>query len=340
MKKVVCITGAAGYIGALLVQHYATRDDTDVIIALDIAPCPPAFSALGERIVYIQKNTRDVWEDMVKTYAPHIVIHAAWHIREAYGKDERARQRADNIEGSKKVFSFACNEGSTVETLIFFSTAAVYSARHDNSAVHYFTEDEGPRHDAYSYASEKREAEMALHTLWSESGKRPSCVVVRPVAVTGPRMRAMRTRFGLQSVLRGTLVGGFTHRVVLLLTYFFPASRRWTRQFIHEDDVVGAIEAVVQQSPKNTYTVYNLTPYPDGYIDRNTMARMLGKRVLPIAPWVVRLAFFVAWHVTRGAIPTARGIWRFYSYPLVLSGRKLSRIYSCTHSSVDAIQAQ
>jgi len=339
MKKAVCITGAAGYIGTLLVEHYVSRTDT-VVVAIDTVPCPSAFVALGERVVYIQKNTRDTWEDMVKPYAPHTVIHAAWHIREAYGKDERARQRADNIEGSKKVFSFACKEGSSVETLIFFSTAAVYSARRDNSEAHYFTEEEGPRHDTYSYASEKREAEMALRTLWSESDKRPACVVVRPVAVTGPCMRAMRTRFGLQSVLHGTLAGGFVHRVVLLLTYFFPAPRRWARQFIHEDDVVGAVEAIVQQAPRGAHTVYNLTPYPDEYVDRDAMARVLGKRVLPVTPLMVRLAFFVAWHITRGAIPTARGVWRFYSYPLLLSGKKLSRIYACAHSSLEAIRAK
>ena len=50
------------------------------------------------------------------------------------------------------------------------------------------------------------------------------------------------------------------------------------------------------------------------------MAKAVGKRALPIRPWMARLAFFFFWHVTRGRIPTAEGSWKGYSYPIAVDG--------------------
>ena len=70
------------------------------------------------------------------------------------------------------------------------------------------------------------------------------------------------------------------------------------------------------------------------------MARAVEKRVLPVTPWMVRFAFFIFWHLTRGKIPTGGSAWRFYSYPIVLDGNKLSKRYgyTYTYNSRDAFQ--
>lgn len=63
------------------------------------------------------------------------------------------------------------------------------------------------------------------------------------------------------------------------------------------------------------------------------MARAVGKWVLPIQPWMVRLAFSVMWHLTRGKVPTAPYSWMGYSYPIVVDGSKLTREYGFTYTA-------
>jgi hypothetical protein len=66
------------------------------------------------------------------------------------------------------------------------------------------------------------------------------------------------------------------------------------------------------------------------------MAKAVGKKVLKIQPWMARLAFFFFWHATRGKVPTCPGSWRYYSYPVLMSGEKLAQVYTCAYSSKDA----
>ena len=66
------------------------------------------------------------------------------------------------------------------------------------------------------------------------------------------------------------------------------------------------------------------------------MADAVGKKILPITPWMANIAFTFFWHATRGRIPTCRGSWRFYSYPVLMSGEKLATVYKCQHSSREA----
>ena len=85
------------------------------------------------------------------------------------------------------------------------------------------------------------------------------------------------------------------------------------------------------------YEVFNLTPAGEP-VYATDMAAAVGKKQLPIYPWMARLAFFGFWHATHGRVPTAPGSWRFYSYPVVMDGKKLSEVYSCRYSSKDAFR--
>jgi nucleoside-diphosphate-sugar epimerase len=198
MQQTVFIVGGAGYVGEMLCDQMSKRDDVAAIITLDKEP-QSEFSKSIPKVTYIQHNMADDgWQEQVAAMNPTTVVHTAWQIRAMYGQAQEEWRW--NVEGSDKIFQFAMNNDS-VEKLIYFSTASSYSARVNNTIEHRFTELEGFRDDDYIYAKEKKVTEERLKTLFDErkaSGKPvPQVFVVRPAAITGPRGRYMRNRFGL-----------------------------------------------------------------------------------------------------------------------------------------------
>lgn len=334
MKHTLLITGAAGYVGGMLVRKFATRDDVERIIGLD-KEAMPEFIVDVEKLEYRQLNTADDWEATINEYQPDIIIHAAWQIREIYGN--RALSWKWNIDGSDKVFDYAFSH-SQVARLVHFSTVASYGSFPTNSVEHRFTEEEPFRETDYLYAEEKRIAEAHLKEKYEgRANTGIEVAVLRPAAITGPRGRFMRIRFGLQAALSGQLTESFSHRIVSAMTSFVPVTPKWLRQFIHEDDVVGIVERLAFGPAFGSYEVFNICP-PGPVVRGADMARAVGKRVLPVAPWMVRLPFFVFWHLSRGRIPTARGSWKGYSYPIAVDGSKVTRKlgYPYQHQGFDA----
>lgn len=325
----IFITGGAGYIGAMLCDQFAKRDDVEKIITLDKEPETELTKSNPNKhkIEFIQTNTsEDSWLETLKVFAPDVVIHTAWQIRHMYG-DEKTEWRW-NIDGSDKVFDFAFST-SSVKKLIHFSTVASYGAFADNEMTHFYKEDEGFRKSGYLYAEEKRITEEHLEERYKkakENGWSGQVFIVRPAAITGPRGRYDRIRFGLQSALSGNLKRGFVNNIVMLLTSFVPVTKGWLRQYIHEDDVTDIIALLAFNDLHGDYEVFNISPPGDVVLGKD-MAEAVGKKTIPIYPWMARTAFFFFWHLTRGKIPTSPGSWRGYSYPIAVDGSKLTKQY-------------
>lgn len=327
-KHVVLITGAAGYVGAMLVEQWSARDDVTHIVAVD-KETPEAFVADNPKTTWVHANTADsAWEDVARKYAPDIVVHAAWQIRNLYGNTKE--QWRWNVEGSERVFDFAFNTPS-VTRLVYFSTASLYGAYASNTLEYAFTEEDPMRDDAYRYAYEKRIVEEMLHKKIAEhEGDAPRVSVVRPAAITGPRGRFMRERFGLQSALSGKLSGSVIYKLVTLMTSVVPATKKWCRQFVHEDDVVDIVTRLAFGEAVAQGAIFNLAP--GGAIVRPAdMAAAVGKKVVVLPPRLIGLVFFVMHHATLGKIPTSKGSWRFYSYPIVMDGSKVENVLGHTY---------
>jgi nucleoside-diphosphate-sugar epimerase len=327
-KHTLFITGGAGYIGAMLIDIFSRREDVERIIAIDKESLPEWIKD-APKLTYIVANTADSsWQAQVTAAKPDVVIHTAWQIREMYGN--KPLQWKWNIEGSDKVFDFAFNTPS-VKKLIYFSTVASYGAFPSNTLDHRYTEDESFRKTDYLYAEEKRISEEHLKEKYAAAkakGSQVQVAIIRPAAITGPRGRYMRIRFGLQAALSGSLKGqkSFLYEIISLWVSWVPATPKWLRQYVHEDDITDVVSLFSFADLKSGYEAFNVSP-PGGVVLSKDMAEAVGKRVLPIYPWMVRLAFFWVWHLTRGRIPTSPGSWKGYSYPIAVDGSKLTRMY-------------
>ena len=347
-KHTILITGAAGYIGTMLVRRFAARQDVEHVVGIDKEPCPELLRSF-KNYTHLTTNTADDWEGKVRAHHLDIIVHSAWQIREMYGAQDMEWEW--NVSGSDKVFDYAFAT-SEVTRLVHFSTVASYGAFASNTVEHRFTESEPFRKTDYRYAEEKRMAEKHLKEKYEKSDKHIAVAIVRPAAITGPRGRYQRVRFGLQSALAGQLKGSFIYRLVSTLVAFVPVTQKWLRQFVHEDDVVNIVELLAfrgfvnpssdegfTKPPTSGYEAFNLCP-PGPAVRGADMAAAVGKRQLRVSPWLVRIAFFKFWHLTRGLVPTGRGAWKSYSYPIAVDGSKVTRMlgYQYQHQCLDAFR--
>lgn len=326
--KTIFITGGAGYVGAMLADQFSKRPEVKEIICLD-KESEPEMLSLNPKVFWVSANTADgSWQKIVAAKNPEIIVHTAWQIREMYG--DKKTQHQWNLDGSQAVFDFAFTTPS-VKKLIHFSTVASYGSYVDNTIEHRFTEAEGFRKSDYLYAEEKRIAEEKLRETYEEYKKKgsvPQVFIIRPAAITGPRGRYARIRFGLQAALSGSLRGqkSFLYDFISLLVSWVPVTPKWLRQYVHEDDITDIVTIFALSDAKGEYEAFNAAP-PGPAVLGKDMAKAVGKRALPIYPWMVRIAFFIMRHITLGRIPTSKGGWKSYSYPIAVDGSKITKMY-------------
>ena len=323
-KHTVLITGCSGYVGAMLVEKFLERADIEHIIGIDKEDVPD-FLEGKEHFTFLKTNlSNTLWRDKVREHKPSIVIHTAWQIREMYGQKDK--QWEWNVDGTDAVFDFVFNN-DFVKKLVHFSTVSIYGAEATNELEQRFVETDPLRERDYLYGVEKRVSEEHLQEKLTKARNKPEVFVVRPAAITGPRGRFMRTRFGLQSALSGQLKDSpsFVHRLVSAMVAIVPITKKWCRQFIHEDDVVDIIEMLAFEK-SGDFEIFNICPSGD-IVRGPDMARAVGKKAIMLPPWIIRIVYFFAWHLSGGKIPTSKGGWKFYSYPVAVDGSKITKQY-------------
>jgi nucleoside-diphosphate-sugar epimerase len=201
--------------------------------------------------------------------------------------------RSINIDGTMNVLAAARAAG--VARVVYLSSVVAYGAHADNDLP--LTETSPLRGTpGFTYAEHKREVEELLW-LWHAAGDGPAVTVLRSAAVFGPGVQNFLTR-------------------VLELPVLPELPDAPPLQFVHVDDVVGAIVHAIDVGLDGAYNVA-----PDGWLDYGRVLALAGRRTVAIDHARMR-DLVVRMHRT-GLGELEPGVVELFRHPWVLANDRL-----------------
>jgi UDP-glucose 4-epimerase len=288
--KNIAITGAAGYIGTLLLKKLLKEPEVEHIIGLDVKE-PPLRST---KFTYIKHDVRQPFGDTFIKNKIDTAIHLAFVVVPIH--DEKKSHQI-NIEGSRNLLDASLKAG--VKQIYYMGSNTEYGA-HDNNPL-LFTEEMAlnPNSD-YPYACDKAEVER----LFQEFAKHNPdvCVTIgHTAAVTGPCGDAC----------------GLTELFLPVMVKSAGKDPLW--QFIHEDDLAELVILLLKQRKKG---IYNLAG--DGGLIYSQMIKMTGKPSITLPAWLLYWGVRLSWDLHLQSKSQAGG-FNMLKYPVTMSNDKVKR---------------
>jgi UDP-glucose 4-epimerase len=300
MTHRVLVTGAAGYLGGRLVESLAVRartgGDPACIVASDVREI-----ATDRRHAGVEYIVHDVREPglaaQIEGHAIDTVVHLAAIVTPG-PTSNRELEYAVDVIGTRNVLE-AC-VASGVRRIVVTSSGAAYGYHADNPE--WLSEDDPVRgNEEFAYSHHKRLVEEML------AGYR-------------------RTHPALEQVVFrvGTILGETTKNQI---TALFERPRLLAIRgsdspfvFIHDRDVVGAIEHAIFGGPPGIYNVAG-----DGALGIREIAARLGKRCVTIPPSLLRAVLAVLHPL--GLSQYGPEQVNFLRYRPVLDNRRLKEVF-------------
>ncbi|MEK7137919.1 MAG: NAD-dependent epimerase/dehydratase family protein, partial [Patescibacteria group bacterium] len=296
----IILTGASGYLGSQLIDLWLKDSRIQEVIAIDLKDPRFLFHKDSPKVRFIQKNIADIdfEREIENPGSIDAVVHAAYFIRTPYFN--RNKHIRSNIFGAENIFKFTLN--NRIRKLIHFSTVAIYGAKKENSLDVPFKESDPIKEDRIAYGKDKGEIEKILQSLNQkyQNQSETEISVLRIGSVAGPFGKFVIGKKGLQSFFRGALP-------ILPVTGNSSA-----RQFVHEDDIVGAVNFCLFENLENRYSIFNLAP--NGFMTFREIARTFNKKVLKLPKFFLQIFFWLTWHLSLGHIPTPPFVVNSYAY--------------------------
>jgi UDP-glucose 4-epimerase len=310
VSRSVLVTGAAGYIGSLLVDALAAEEPPyGCVVAVDVREVAPG--ARREGVVYRSADVRDRDLDaLLREFAVDTVVHLAAIVTPGKRSSREVEYSVD-VVGTSNVLDACVATG--VRTLIVTSSGAAYGYHADNPVP--LDEDDPLRgNPEFAYADHKRLVEEMLARARAEyPGLRQ--LVFRPGAVIGDTTANQITAL-------------FEKRVVLGV-----AGSDAPFTFVWDQDLVACLARGVREEREGIYNVAG-----DGSTPVREIARRMGRPYLPVPPWFLRGAL----RVLKSLRLTQYGPEQveFLQYRPVLSNARLKSEFGYTPrlTSTDAFE--
>jgi UDP-glucose 4-epimerase len=286
------ITGGSGYIGSRLVDLLERRDDTEKIVICDVAP-PKGYRPHTE-FEKVDVRDREAVRAVLDRVRPDVLVHLAFILNPSH--DEQFAYNVD-VNGTHNVLEAASAAGT--QQVLVTTSGVAYGAFADNPVP--LTEEDPVRGVAgFSYARDKTESDR-LCQLWALNHPDRVMTIVRPCIVFGPNVDNYLVRLWTKQPF-AVDVGTIDRDI----------------QFVHEDDVVEAITALLLGRHAGAYNVAG-----DGLMTNRECAEMIETKIRKMPLGLYRRLARVAWKLRQSEVPPG-GI-EFAVHSWLLSNEKLKR---------------
>jgi UDP-glucose 4-epimerase len=260
-SKRVLVTGLSTYWGARLAQALEADPSIDVIIGVDNRDPTREL----ERTEFVRVGTQHaLLRRLVEAASIDTVVDTRLVVDSVTTTPAKAHE--NNVLGTMNILAACAGPGSSVRKVVFKSSAHYYGSEQDDPA--FFTEAmRRPHPPRARIERDIVEAESAL-VDFAQKNEEVSVSILRFANVLGPDVRTSHTSL-------------FSLPVVPMILGFDPRY-----QFVHEDDVVSALQHVTEHDLPGVFNVA-----ADGVLAFTEVVGLLGKRYAPvIPPWGTSIA--------------------------------------------------
>jgi UDP-glucose 4-epimerase len=301
------ITGGSGYIGSRLVDLLSRREETERIVICDLAP--PAMYRPKTEFERVDVRDRDSVRTVLQRADADALIHLAFILNPSH--DEHLMYDVD-VNGTHNVLEAAAAAGT--KQVLVTSSSTAYGAFPDNPVP--LTEDDPVRGVAsFAYARDKTESDR-LCQLWAAAHLDRLMTIVRPCIVFGPNVDNYLVRLWTK-------------------TPFSPDAGQLDNpiQFVHEDDVVEAITALLLGRHAGPFNVAG-----DGLMTLRECAEVIDSPIRRMPLRAYRGLARAMWRARLSEAPP--GQIEFALYPWIVSNEKLKRTTGWTpkHTSRETFE--
>jgi UDP-glucose 4-epimerase len=307
--SVVAVTGAAGYLGSVLLERMRDEMEIEKIVAIDTAPARACTSSCA----FHQMDIRDAsLAALLKQERVTTLVHLAFVVTPI--RDQNKLYDI-NINGTRNVIAAAAGAG--VRKIIFCSSTSVYGFHPDNPQA--LPESRPMQPNASNpYAVHKSLAESLFCELLQQ---RPGMVltILRPCMILGPHMDNAGCRTARE-----------------LWRIPVPARCNPTLQFVHEDDVVAILSRVIREDVPGTFNVVGR-----GSLDLNEFCRMFNKQPLRIWFPMLRVLHWLCWNARVPGLAFGPDWIDILRHSCIASGEKLQREHAfiASRSSAETLRS-